>query len=113
MSELRELIEAYFADLKLQNASPHTLRNYREDLEQFLEYFSPPGTEPPHPRDIDALAIREWLGSLYDRRLNVISIRRKLAAVRSLFKFMVWTGRIPIHTARLVRTPKAPKTVPA
>jgi integrase/recombinase XerC len=113
MSELRRQIEEYLAELALENASPHTIRNYREDLEQFLDYFSPPGTEPPHPREIDALAIREWLGSLYDRKLNVISIRRKLAAVRSLFKFMMRSGAISINAARLVRTPKAPRSVPA
>jgi integrase/recombinase XerC len=113
MSELRQQIDAYLADLVLENASQHTLRSYGDDLEQFLEYFSPPDTEPPHPRDIDALAIREWLGSLYDRKLNVVSIRRKLAAVRSLFKFMARSGTISINTARLVRTPKAPKSVPA
>lgn len=113
MSELRRQIDAYLAELALENASPHTIRNYREDLEQFLDYFSPPETEPPHPRDIDALAIREWLGSLYDRKLNVITIRRKLAAVRSLFKFMMRSGAISINAARLVRTPKAPRSIPA
>jgi integrase/recombinase XerC len=113
MSELRRQIDAYLAELAIENASPHTIRNYREDLEQFLDYFSPPETEPPHPREIDALAIREWLGSLYDRKLNVISIRRKLAAVRSLFKFMMRSGAISINAARLVRTPKAPRSIPA
>lgn len=113
MPELRRQIDAYLAELALENASPHTIRNYREDLEQFLDYFSPPETEPPLPRDIDALAIREWLGSLYDRKLNVITIRRKLAAVRSLFKFMMRSGAISINAARLVRTPKAPRSIPA
>jgi integrase/recombinase XerC len=113
MSELRRQIDAYLAELALENASPHTIRNYREDLEQFLDYFSPPETEPPHPHEIDALAIREWLGSLYDRKLNVISIRRKLAAVRSLFKFMMRSGAISMNAARLVRTPKAPRSIPA
>ncbi len=113
MSELRRQIDAYLAELALENASSHTIRNYREDLEQFLDYFSPPDTEPPPPCEIDALAIREWLGSLYDRKLNVVTIRRKLAAVRSLFKFMMRRGVISINAARLVRTPKAPRSIPA
>jgi integrase/recombinase XerC len=113
MSELRDQIEEYLRRLARENASSHTIRNYREDLEQFLEYFSPPGEAPPLPRDFDALMIREWLGGLYDRKLSVISIRRKLAAVRSLFKFMVRSGAATVNVARLVRTPKAPKTIPA
>jgi len=40
-------------------------------------------------------------------------MRRKLAAVRSLFKFMQREGVIEVNVARLVRTPKAPKTIPS
>ena len=46
------------------------------------------------------------------QNLDVISIRRKLAAVRSFFRYMVREGVIPLNTARLVRTPKAPKRLP-
>jgi integrase/recombinase XerC len=41
-----------------------------------------------------------------------VSIRRKLAAVRSLFRFLSREGLIPMNPARRVRTPKAPKTLP-
>jgi len=117
MSELRTstlgtAIERYLAELRRQNASSHTLRNYGSDLQQFHDYFSPVGTDPRPPMELTALELREWLGSLYDRRLNVISIRRKLAAVRSLFKFMLSEGAIASNVARLVRTPKAPKRIP-
>jgi integrase/recombinase XerC len=112
MSELGDQIEAYLNDLALRNSSEHTLRNYRIDLEAFLEYFSPPGCEPPTPREFDALSIREWLGHLYDQKLSAVTIRRKIAAVRSLFKFMLKNGLVDINPAKLVRTPKIPKTVP-
>ena len=39
-------------------------------------------------------------------------MRRKLAAVRSLFKFLLREGVVTKNVARLVRTPKAPKTLP-
>jgi integrase/recombinase XerC len=113
MSELAAAIERYIASLSLENASAHTLRNYASDLQQFLEYFSLPGESPPAPAAIDALQLREWLGSLYDRGLSVISIRRKLAAVRSLFAFLLREGTVRTNVARLVRTPKAPKNIPA
>jgi integrase/recombinase XerC len=122
-SGLSESIDRYLSALRLQNASPHTLRNYESDLAQFLDYFSPPqprpsgwGSEPsapPDPSAISALDLREWLGSLYDRELDRISIRRKLAAVRSLFRFLVREGIVATNAARLVRTPKAPKRLPA
>jgi len=112
MSELSTAVERYLADLGRQNASPHTLRNYAADFEQFVAYFSPPGTDPPPPCEIGSLQLREWLGDLYDRGLSAITIRRKLAAVRSLYKFMLREGNIATNPARLVRTPKAPKRVP-
>jgi len=105
MSEVSKAIDRYLVSLRLENASPHTLRNYESDLRQFAEYFSVPA-------EITALDLREWLGRLYDQGLNVISIRRKLAAVRSLFHFMAREGTIATNVARLVRTPKAPKRVP-
>jgi integrase/recombinase XerC len=112
MSELGPAIERYLGELARQNASAHTLRNYSSDLEQFREYFSPPRAQTPAPAEFTALQLREWLGSLYDRGLSVVSIRRKLAAVRSLFKFLQWEGVIGTNVARLMRTPKAPQRIP-
>lgn len=114
--ELSGAIARYLAGLARENASPHTLRNYSSDLDQLIEYFSPPGhgvyAAPPAPREIGVLQLREWLGHLFDQGLSAITIRRKLAAVRSLFKFMLREGTIARNPARLVRTPKAPRRVP-
>jgi integrase/recombinase XerC len=110
MPELGAQIELFLAELKRANASPHTLRNYASDLGQFLDYFTIP--EKVMVEEIDLLAIREWLGHLYAERLTAVSMRRKLAAVRSLFKFMLREGVIATNVARLVRTPKAPKSLP-
>jgi integrase/recombinase XerC len=112
MSELARAIERYLGELGRENASLHTIRNYASDLEQFLEYFSPPGAQPPAPAAIDAPLLREWLTRLYDRKLDPISIRRKLAAVRSFFQFLLREKSVPANVARFLRTPKAPKRVP-
>ena len=112
-SELAVAIERYLASLSRQNASVHTVRNYASDLDQFLQYFSPPDAHPPAPSAIDSTMLREWLGSLYDRKLDPISIRRKLAAVRSFFQFLLREGAIPSNAARLLRTPRAPKRIPS
>jgi integrase/recombinase XerC len=113
MSELHRAIERYLSELQLKNASAHTIRNYASDLEQFAGYFSPPGAGPPELSSFTPLNLREWLGKLYEQGLSVVSIRRKLAAVRSLFHFLAREGRIESNPARLVRTPKAPKRLPS
>jgi integrase/recombinase XerC len=109
--ELGRQVERYLAELARMGDSQHTLRAYAADLAQFLEYLSPPDLEPPEPGAIDALILREWLASLYDQ-LSAVTIRRKLAAVRGLFRFMQREGVIGPNVARLVRTPKAPRTLP-
>jgi integrase/recombinase XerC len=112
MPELAAQIERFLAELRRQNASEHTVRNYASDLEQLLAYFTIPGNPSPAVADLNALAIREWLGHLYEQRLTAVSMRRKLAAVRSLFKFLLREGVVETNVARLVRTPKAPKSLP-
>jgi integrase/recombinase XerC len=113
MPELASQIESFLDELRRQNASAHTLRNYASDLDQFLVYFSIPSSPKPVVEDIDAPAIREWLGHLYQQRLTAVSMRRKLAAVRSFFQFLLREGVVESNVARRVRTPKAPKSLPA
>jgi integrase/recombinase XerC len=112
-SELGAWIGRYLDERRRENVSPHTLRNYASDLQQFLAYFTPPGGSAPAPGQIDVLALREWLGSLYDRHLEVVSTRRKLAAVRSFFQFLVRERAVAVNIACLLRTPKAPKNLPS
>ena len=56
--------------------------------------------------------LREWLAWLYGQRLTAVTIRRKLAAVRGLFRFLLREGVVAVNVARLVRTPKAPQKLP-
>lgn len=112
MSELKHQIERFLDELRRENASAHTIRNYSTDLRQLLTYFTPPNGEPPAPEQLDTLAVREWLGELYRRNLSPVTIRRKLATVRSFFRFLVRDGRLDINRAKLVGTPKTPQTLP-
>src|SRR5258707_15346148 len=111
-SELATHIGRFLADLKRANVSEHTVTAYASDLAQFLQYFSPPGTEPPGVGSFEVWQIREWLGSLYRDKLAAVSMRRKLAALRTFFRFLVREGTIEINPARLVRMPKAPVRLP-
>jgi integrase/recombinase XerC len=112
VSPLELEIGRFLDELKRRNVSPHTLRNYGLDLKQFLEYFTPADAPPPEPREFDALAIREWMGDLYRQELTAVTMRRKVAALRSFFKHLQREGLVSLNPAKLVRTPKAPQTLP-
>jgi len=110
--ELARQIERYLEELARGGASPHTVAAYAADLRQFLEFLSPPETAPPEPPAVDLLMLREWLAALYRMKLEAVSIRRKLAAVRGLFRFLLREGIVRVNIGRLVRTPKAPQKLP-
>ena len=97
----------------MRNASPHTIRSYENDLSQFLTFLTPPGTPVPAPPDVTHLMIREFVAHLHDQKLEKSSIARKLAAIRSFFKFAVREGIVVRNPARMVATPKLPKRIPA
>jgi len=104
-------IEEFLAYLQYQrNASRHTLRNYRSDLEQFHHHLThfPDGAPRPEPEltQVDNLTIREFLGALYHRRNRKSSVARKLASIRSFFKFLSAQGAIPSNPAKVVASPR-------
>jgi integrase/recombinase XerC len=111
-SKLQDEIERYLGELARKAVSPHTLDAYRSDLEQLVEFLSPPGGEPPAAETIDLLLLREWMLWLYRMPLQAVSIRRKVAAVRGLFQFLQREGVVSINVARLLRLPKAPQKLP-
>lgn len=110
MSELERQIGRFLDDLRRENVSGHTLRNYSADLRQFLEHFS---GGAPAPAEIDLLMLRGWLAQLHQAGLAAVTIRRKLAALRSLFKFLVRDGVLGVNAAKFLRTPRTPKKLPA
>ncbi len=97
----------------VKNSSPHTISNYGKDLGQFLDYLSPPGLEPPALTAVTHNTIREFVGHLHDHGLQKSSIARKLAALRSFFKYCVRESYLQENPARLVPTPKLPKRIPS
>ena len=111
---MKTAIGKYFEYLRaVKNSSPHTILNYGKDLEQFVAFLSPPGLEPPALSGITHVTIREFVGFLHDQGLMKSSIARKLAALRSFFKYCVREGRLQENPARLVPTPKLPKRIPS
>ncbi len=110
---LKQAIEKFLHYLHYErNASPHTLRSYKTDLLTFLDYLTPPGEKPMSLLAVDHLVIREFISYLYDQGLEKSSIARRLAALRSFFKFCVREQMVRQNPARLVGTPKLPKRLP-
>jgi integrase/recombinase XerC len=101
-------LEAFLRYLSVErNASPHTLRSYRVDLNDFQRFLA--GRGVAGLAAADARAVRAWLSALHARRLAPSSIGRKLAAVRSWCRFLVRRGALERNAAREVRGPRQPR----
>jgi integrase/recombinase XerC len=95
-----------------RNASPATILSYRSDLALLEQFLTPPGEATLALDDVDHRIIREFVSWLYDRKQQKASVARKLAALRTFFKFCVRERITKQNPARLVSTPKIPKRVP-
>ncbi|MBI1846700.1 MAG: site-specific integrase, partial [Candidatus Rokubacteria bacterium] len=88
-----------------KNASPHTLRSYRSDLEQFERFRESRGAGPVAA--VDVRLVRAWLADLAAvRALDPVSVARKLAALRSWLRFLARRGVIQRNPALDVRGPR-------
>ncbi|MDR8391819.1 tyrosine recombinase XerC [Aliifodinibius sp. S!AR15-10] len=113
---MKEAITKYLRYLKVErNASPHTITSYENDLTQFLEfcaqYFDSSDSEVDL-QAVERLTIRLWLGELSEEGMAKSSIARKVAAVRSFFKYSFKRGMVEQNPAHLLIVPKKDQPLP-
>ena len=102
-----------------RRASPHTLKGYAADLAEFTAFLrgarasGPAAPELMPELMVDARLLRAWLAHLHERGLGKSSISRKLAAVRSCFRFLARRGFVDANPTRQVRGPRAPRRLPS
>jgi integrase/recombinase XerC len=94
-----------------RGASPHTLRSYATDLTEFTRFLAAERIEGL--ADADTRAVRAFLAALHRRRLSKASIARKLAAIRSCFRFLARRGVLEVNPARQVRSPRLGRRLPS
>ncbi len=95
-----------------RNASPHTVRAYRREVEDFVTYLNQTLGAQAAIASVEHLHIRAYLGVLYQRGLTKASAARALAAIRSWFNWLAKEHRIEQNPALLVSTPKLPQHLP-
>ncbi|NQV50178.1 MAG: tyrosine-type recombinase/integrase [Candidatus Marinimicrobia bacterium] len=95
--------------------SPETLRGYGIDLNQFCQFLEAQDIEClNHPDQINRGVIRSFLGHLSGELVQQPrSVARKLAALKSLFKYLHREGIVSLNIASYVHTPKLPGVIPS
>ena len=110
-------IQQFIRYLSLEkNASPHTCRCYRKDLEGFQDFLKTSGMylSPSGGVEIekaDRMAIRKYMSALH-RKNKKSSIARKISTLRSFYRYLTREQVIASNPAKSVSTPKLEKTLP-
>ncbi|MBV5326326.1 MAG: tyrosine-type recombinase/integrase [Chlorobium sp.] len=99
-----------------KNVSRHTITAYRNDLDQFFSFMQR-HLELQHmslfdPEQVTVASVRLFMGDLLQRGLQPKSIARKLASVKSFYRYLQETGIIKSSVLSLVSTPRYPRHVP-
>jgi len=106
-----DFIEEFLKYLKDEkNYSEYTCKVYSDDLLQFNAFLN--DEHITEVENIDHIIIRQFLALLTDKNYSKRSIARKLAAIKSYFKFLLKMNYIDKNSADYVSTPKLPKLLP-
>ncbi|PIR64406.1 MAG: hypothetical protein COU63_04930, partial [Candidatus Pacebacteria bacterium CG10_big_fil_rev_8_21_14_0_10_36_11] len=78
-------LESYLENLKKQNSSEATIRNYRSDINQFLEFCKTNQLSPNQKENVD-----KFEQSQREKQLKDASIRRKTVSISS---YLAWVSQ--------------------
>ena len=113
---MEDAIRAFVTFLEVERgASRETIRAYHSDLRQFVTFVKairPTHAEPFTPRTADSLLIRSYLATLDQDNEKKSTLARKLATLRSFYRFLLREGRVAANPANDVHTPKLPQHLP-
>ena len=105
--------EAFVNYLRYErNMSPETIRAYEKDLHQFMRFFSKGDGNPVNPAEISSLQVREYLTDLREKNYQKTTVVRKLATIRSFYKFLMKKGHVVTNPLAEIQTPKVEKRLP-
>lgn len=104
---MKDYIDKFIKYLEIERAaSLHTLRSYRKDLEEFSLYIK------TKPEDIDIIDVRGFIAEQIRSGLKKSTVGRRLASIRSFFKFLNREGYLKTNPAKFVSNPKVSKLLP-
>jgi integrase/recombinase XerC len=103
------MLESFINYLEFEKrASAHTVLAYKKDLEQFGDFYLL-SFEKEDVSHADHPEIRAWIIDLVEQNLSPLSINRKIATLRSFYKFLMRSGEItkdPTYKLKALKTPK-------
>lgn len=95
-----------------RNSSTYTIKSYREDLEALAAFLTERFGQAPSPGEIVTLDLRGYLSGLHEQGLAKTTIARRLASMRSFFRFGQREGWAKTNPAKPLRNPRRSRSLP-
>ncbi|MDR1385454.1 MAG: tyrosine recombinase [Planctomycetaceae bacterium] len=113
-SDLESAVELFLRYLQVEkNASDLTTKSYREDLEGLLEYvYELCNKRFPKPNEITTLDLRGYVLAMHDADYHYATIARRLASLRTFFRFGMREGIVSMNPAKPLRNPRVNRSLP-
>jgi integrase/recombinase XerC len=110
---MRSEIERFLRYLAAErNASALTIKSYREDLEALLRFLQGDAAQPPDPGKIGLLDLRTYVSAMHEAGYAKTSVSRRLASMRSFFRFGMREGWVERNPAKPLRNPRPDRKLP-
>ena len=95
-----------------RNASEHTIKSYREDLVSLVEYLALDEERSPRPSEVTPLDLRGYISALHDAGYARSTISRRLASLRSFYRYAQREGLAEQNPAKPLRNPRKQRKLP-
>ena len=91
--------------------SPRTVKEYGDDLRAWCAFLGWE-MEDFDPKEVDAEDVKGWMLKMLEEGQSPRSVKRRLSAVKSLYRFLLGLGLVKVNITRMVVLPKADKPLP-
>jgi integrase/recombinase XerC len=95
-----------------RNASELTIKSYGEDFEALVEYLTELVGRTPAPGDVTTVDLRGYIAALHEAGYAKTTIARRLASLRSFFRFGQREGWTKSNPAKPLRNPRKARVLP-
>lgn len=110
---MRNAVRSFLNYLKVErNSSPLTIKSYTDDLAHLAEFFQEQHGRVPEPRDIDVSQLRSYVAYLHECGYARATVARRLACMRSFFRYCNREDICDTNPAKPLRTPRAGRKLP-
>ena len=106
-------IHAFLSYLKIErNASDLTIKSYADDLSHITEFLQEQTSSVPEPRHIEVGILRNYVAYLHECGYARTTVARRLACLRSFFRYCNREGICETNPAKPLRTPRSGRKLP-